>query len=147
MVTFLTSKVLTSRRPKQFELTGLATRALEPLAANTLSELRYSHRDSEACEDPRSRGLDHFAIFNKFSRVPRLLDAECLVELSWKIIHFLPAVYLPFALPCMYLNCLNRRPLPCMLLELRLRADSNPTLSAITFVNGVPDSLAFRPTA
>jgi len=66
--------------------------------------------------------------------MPNLLYAERLVELSWKIIHFSPAVYLPFALPGMYLNCLERRPLPCMLLKLRLSADSNPSLSAITFV-------------
>ena len=46
----------------------------------------------------------------------------------------LPAVYLPFALPCMYLNCLERRPLPCMLLKLRLSADSNPSLSAIVSI-------------
>jgi len=46
----------------------------------------------------------------------------------------LPAVYMPFALPCMYLNCLERRPLPCMLLKLRLSADSNPSLSAIVSI-------------
>jgi hypothetical protein len=100
------------------------------VAENPWSELRCSDRDSEAGKDPRSGSGDHFAVFNQPSRMPNLLNAERFVELIRKIVQFLLAVYLPFALPCMYLHCLNRGPLLCMLLKLRLRADSIP--SALT---------------
>jgi hypothetical protein len=80
MVTFPASKDLTSRRPIQLETTPLAARALEPVAENTLSELRCSDGESEAGEDPRGRSGYHFAMFHKPPRISSLLDPECLVE-------------------------------------------------------------------
>jgi len=52
-----------------------------------------------------------------------------------------PPVHLPFPLPYMYFHRLTCRPLPCMSLNVRCRADSNPSLSARCFKSRIHNHL------